>query len=78
MKKRSPSPATSTAPDPAAAPIAATPSATLEQLQHRLRGLQSQHAQAVANVNAVAGAIQFCELLIAEASAPAATPASQA
>lgn len=40
------------------------------KLRERIATLQAQREQSVAQVNAITGAIQVCELLLAELTAP--------
>lgn len=47
---------------------------SLEQLQSRLVELRKQEAEAISTLQAINGAIQFCEQLIAQCEKPAESP----
>lgn len=47
---------------------------TRERIEEKLTELRKQYQQLMDNGNAVGGAIQLCELLLAEENAPAAEP----
>jgi hypothetical protein len=51
---------------------------TKEALQTHLAELKRQQEQILGNANALAGAVQFCEILIQECDQPEPTPAEKA
>ena len=52
----------------------AIPVVTSAFIKARLTELRQQHAQALANANAIAGAIALCEQFLAAPNAPASAP----